>query len=81
MTRLPVLKPKEILKALKRAGFFVHHTTGSHYALRHPDNPELKVTLPDHTGDLKRSVLKSILNKQGSPSRNSSRSSETFWGR
>ncbi len=59
MTRLPVLKPKEILKALQRAGFFIHHTTGSHYALRHPDNPEFKVTLPYHTGDLKRSVLRS----------------------
>ena len=65
MTRLPVLKPKETLKALQRAGFFVHHTTGSHYALRHPDNPKLKVTLPYHTRDLKRSVLKSILKQAG----------------
>ena len=65
MTRLPVLKPKEVLKALQRAGFFIHHTTGSHYALRHPDNPEFTVTLPYHTGDLKRNVLKSILKQAG----------------
>ena len=65
MTRLPALKPKKVLRALQRAGFSVHHTTGSHYALRHAEKPELKVTLPYHTGDLKRKVLKSIVKQAG----------------
>lgn len=34
--RLPPLKPEDIIKALQRAGFVVHHTSGSHYILKHP---------------------------------------------
>lgn len=59
--RLPALKPREVLQALKRAGFFVHHVSGSHYVLKHPDHPALRVTLPYHTGDLKRGTLASII--------------------
>ncbi|MCZ6906616.1 MAG: type II toxin-antitoxin system HicA family toxin [Deltaproteobacteria bacterium] len=42
--RLPALKPHEVLRALRRAGFFVHHTSGSHYILKHPDRPTFRVT-------------------------------------
>ena len=31
--RLPALKPRKVLQALKRAGFFVHHSRGSHHYL------------------------------------------------
>ena len=44
MTRLPALKPKRILQAFKRAGFFIHHVRGSHYYLKHPDKPGLLIT-------------------------------------
>jgi predicted RNA binding protein YcfA (HicA-like mRNA interferase family) len=30
---LPALKPRAILRALNKAGFFVHHVSGSHYIL------------------------------------------------
>jgi hypothetical protein len=26
--RLPVVKPKQVIRALERAGFFIHHSTG-----------------------------------------------------
>ena len=52
--RLPALKPKDVFRALQRAGFYLHHTTGSHYILKHPDKPALRVTLPWHDRDLKR---------------------------
>jgi predicted RNA binding protein YcfA (HicA-like mRNA interferase family) len=29
MTALPILKPKEVIRALQRAGFYIHHQTGS----------------------------------------------------
>jgi len=61
MTRLPALKPKKVLQALKRAGFFVHHTRGSHYYLKHVEKPGLLITLPFHGKDLKRRTLSSIL--------------------
>jgi predicted RNA binding protein YcfA (HicA-like mRNA interferase family) len=44
--RLPALKPKDVLRALECAGFKVHHVTGSHYILRHPQKSGVRVTLP-----------------------------------
>ncbi|CAN5428458.1 hypothetical protein BH18ACI2_BH18ACI2_26760 [soil metagenome] len=32
--KLPALKPKQVINALERGGFAVHHTTGSHYILK-----------------------------------------------
>jgi len=60
--RLPVLKPKEALRALQKAGFEVHHQSGSHAQLRHPEKPHLRITVPRHDRfDLPLPVLKSIL--------------------
>jgi predicted RNA binding protein YcfA (HicA-like mRNA interferase family) len=63
--RLPAVKPREVLRALGRAGFIVHHTSGSHYVLKHPERPNLRVTVPYHTKDLKRGTLASILDQAG----------------
>jgi predicted RNA binding protein YcfA (HicA-like mRNA interferase family) len=62
---LPPLTPKKVIRALERGGFYVHHTTGSHYALRYPTNPALRITVPYHTKDLKRSTLRSIIKQSG----------------
>lgn len=64
-SRLPALKPKVVLKALQRTGFYIHHTTGSHYILKQPARPELRVTVPLHTKDLKRRTLESIIDQSG----------------
>jgi predicted RNA binding protein YcfA (HicA-like mRNA interferase family) len=59
---LPVLKPRQVLRALLRAGFEIHHQTGSHAQLRHPGEPHLRVTVPRHDRfDLPKPVLRSIL--------------------
>lgn len=63
--RLPPLKPKEMIRALQRAGFFVHHTTGSHYILKHPDRPALRVSVAYHNKDLKRRTQESIIEQAG----------------
>ena len=63
--RLPALNPKDLLRVLKRAGFEVHHVTGSHYILRHPGKLGLRVTLPWHNKDLKRGTLRSIIEQAG----------------
>jgi predicted RNA binding protein YcfA (HicA-like mRNA interferase family) len=62
---LPALKPAEVLRALQRAGFYIHHTKGSHYYLKHPDKPGLRVTVPFHGKDLKRRTLTSIIDQAG----------------
>ncbi len=63
--RLPVVTPRKVIRALGRAGFVVHHTTGSHYILKHAQNPRLRVTVAYHARDLKRSALKSIIRQAG----------------
>ena len=63
--RLPVLKPKEVIRALERAGFFIHHSTGSHHILKHPDRPGPRVTVAYHNRDLKRKTLASIIEQSG----------------
>lgn len=65
MSKLPAVKPKRVIRALERAGFEIHHTTGSHYILKHPGAPGLRVTVPYHNQDLKRGTLASILNQAG----------------
>lgn len=54
-----------MLRVLERAGWFVHHVSGSHYVLKHPDKPRLRVTLPWHGKDLKRGTLTSIIEQAG----------------
>lgn len=64
MNRLPILKPDEALRKLRRAGFEIDHATGSHYILRHEDGR--RAVLPYHRGrDLKRGVLRAILQQAG----------------
>ena len=62
---LPILKPKAVIRALERAGFLVHNVTGSHYILKHPAKPALRITVPFHNRDLKRGTLQSIIKQAG----------------
>ena len=60
--RVPILKPREVLRALLKAGFEIHHQSGSHVQLKNPHKPQLRVTVPPHDRfDLLVSVLRSII--------------------
>lgn len=61
MSKLPVVKPRELLRALQRAGFYLHHQTGSHARLFHTAQPELSVTVPIHSKDIPKGTLRNIL--------------------
>lgn len=63
--KLPALRPKQVLRMLQRAGFFLHHASGSHYILKHRVRVDCRVTLPWHNRDLKRGTLASIIEKSG----------------
>ena len=65
MTRLPAVTPRKLLRALARAGFFVHHSTGSHRVLKHPDIPTRRVIVPYHNKDLKRGTLAPNIRQTG----------------
>jgi predicted RNA binding protein YcfA (HicA-like mRNA interferase family) len=61
MPKLPRVTPTKVLKALLRAGFYIHHQTGSHVNLRHHTKLRLHVVIPRHGRDLAPKTLKSII--------------------
>jgi predicted RNA binding protein YcfA (HicA-like mRNA interferase family) len=63
--RLPVVTARDVIRALGRAGFVVSRTSGSHCRLIHATDPVRKVTVPVHSGDLKRGTLRSIIAQAG----------------
>jgi predicted RNA binding protein YcfA (HicA-like mRNA interferase family) len=65
MPPLPVLRAKEVLRALLSAGFYIHHQTGSHARLFHRAKTELHVTIPIHNKELPPKTLKSIIRQAG----------------
>ncbi|MBQ3922403.1 MAG: type II toxin-antitoxin system HicA family toxin [Spirochaetales bacterium] len=55
---------KEILKILKKDGWYIVEITGSHYQLKHLTKSG-RVTIPFHSGDIKQGTLNSILKQAG----------------
>jgi predicted RNA binding protein YcfA (HicA-like mRNA interferase family) len=65
MAGLPVVGPRQVVAALQRAGFSVHHQTGSHLVLRSPGPPPRRTVVPMHGRDLKRGTLRAIIREAG----------------
>jgi predicted RNA binding protein YcfA (HicA-like mRNA interferase family) len=63
--RLPALTARDVIRALERAGFAVSRQSGSHCRLVHTSDPMRKVTIPIHSGDLKRGTLRAIIAQAG----------------
>ena len=59
MVKLPVLKPKKVVKTLLKFGFETKRQTGSHIRLIHPDGRATTVAM--HDRDLPKGTLKAIL--------------------
>jgi len=61
MPKLPVIKDRELIRALKRLGFFEHPERGtSHLVFKHPDGR--RTTVPRHQGkDIPKGTLRAIL--------------------
>jgi len=65
LPELPVVSGPEAIRALKKAGFLVDHTTGSHAILRHPVTKR-RAVVPIHGGrDLRKGTLSHILKDAG----------------
>lgn len=59
------LKPREVIRALQKGGFFIHEQIGSHVHLKHPAKPG-RVTVPYHERfDLPKHIVKSIVRQAG----------------
>jgi predicted RNA binding protein YcfA (HicA-like mRNA interferase family) len=66
MMRLPAAKPRDVIRALERAGFVVIRTSGSHHRMVHRDDPSRQTTVPVHGNrDLPRGTLRDIIEQAG----------------
>jgi len=64
--RLPSLKPDEVIRVLRKAGFEVTRIKGSHHIMRHRVDPNRGTVVPVHAGkDIKRSLLRKIIADAG----------------
>ncbi len=60
MPKIPIVKPKEVIKALQRKDFIIDHISGSHYVMYNSDKT-LRATIAYHNKVIKRKTLMSIL--------------------
>ena len=61
MNHFPAVTAKEVIKALKQAGFSEHHQKGSHKIFKR-DSDKRRVVVPSHSGSIiPRKTLKAIL--------------------
>ena len=65
MPRLPVLAAREILTALRKAGFEVVSQRGSHVKMRRVVGPEARTAIIPNYDEVPRGVLASILRQAG----------------
>jgi len=63
--KIPIVTAKELIRALKRAGFSKDRQKGSHLTLINPKTNKT-VTIPVHTGvDIGKGLLKKIIAEAG----------------
>ena len=65
MPKLPRIPALIVVKALRKAGFYEFHQSGSHIQFKHFSRTELRVTIPYHKKDLAPKTLKSIIAQAG----------------
>jgi predicted RNA binding protein YcfA (HicA-like mRNA interferase family) len=64
--RLPAVKPRQVIRALEKAGFVVSRSKGSHYRLIHRDDPTRRTTIAVHPSrDVPHGTLRAIIDQAG----------------
>ncbi len=58
------MNSREVIKQLKKDGWYLHHTKGDHHQFKHPTKHG-KVTVPHPKKDFPIKTLKSIYKKAG----------------
>jgi predicted RNA binding protein YcfA (HicA-like mRNA interferase family) len=65
MTKRGPLKPRKLIQALLRAGFYEVHRRGSHVILKHPVSMK-RISIPFHGGrDIPNPLVRKILREAG----------------
>ena len=60
-----MMKAKELIKQVEKAGWRLDRVKGSHHIFKNPDYPETDVVIPFHTKDLGKDLVNSLLKKAG----------------
>ncbi len=63
--RLPALTPRQLIAALQRAGFSIHHQTGSHVHLRAPGPPPRRLVIAFHNRELAPLTVRKVVRQAG----------------
>lgn len=64
MPKLPVITSGELIGVLKKFGFQLDHTTGSHFIFYNP-RTKRRAVVPCHKKDLPKGTLMSIIKEAG----------------
>jgi len=66
MPKLPTLTAHKFIKAIKKAGFYLDRSRGSHQIYLNTNKPNSTVVIPVHPGhDLGKGLLKSLIKDAG----------------
>lgn len=60
MPKLPSLKPRDVVRKLKKIGFVEHHKVGSHLIMKNLKDSK-RAVVPMHLKDIKKGTLSAIL--------------------
>ncbi|PJE62869.1 hypothetical protein COU88_02690 [Candidatus Roizmanbacteria bacterium CG10_big_fil_rev_8_21_14_0_10_39_6] len=64
MSKLPALKPKQVIKKFQKLGFIMDRQSGSHVILYDP-RTKRRAVIPIHLSDLKKGTLSAIIRESG----------------
>lgn len=64
MTKLPAVRPREVIRFLEQKGFILDHASGSHFIFYHPTSKR-RAVVPRHNRDMPKGTLLSLLREAG----------------
>ena len=64
MTKLPAVRPREVIRFLEQKGFILDHTSGSHLVFYHPVSKR-RAVVARHNRDMPKGPLLSLLREAG----------------
>jgi predicted RNA binding protein YcfA (HicA-like mRNA interferase family) len=63
--KLPVIKPRQAIKAFQKAGWYIDHQTGSHIIMCPEDNRAVTLSIPRHERDMPKGLLSGLIKDAG----------------
>lgn len=64
MSQLPRISGRQVVKALRKAGYEQDRQRGSHIVLRQTEHPHRRLTVPDHD-EVAKGTLRAIIRQAG----------------